>query len=214
MSHPRTFSWALRACALVVGAACAGPVAALTLQGAAFITPSTTVPTCGAICGGFGTNILEIADGNTSNFNGWAGDENQVGTIKLDLLGNFDLTSFSLWNDINVAHEGVGNFRLRFYDAANALLSTSSTFTAPDGQFAAGVYNFATVANVSRVDLDVLTLLTGGACCRIEIREVAFEGQLTAAIPEPATWGLMIGGFGLAGGMLRRRRVEAARATT
>ena len=90
------------------------------------------------------------------------------------------------------------------------LLGTSTTFTAPDGQVAAGVYNFATVANVSRVDLEVLTLLTGGVCCRIEIREVAFQGQNTAAIPEPGTWGLLLGGFGLAGAMLRRRRAQPA----
>jgi hypothetical protein len=32
----------------------------------------------------------------------------------------------------------------------------------------------------------------------------------STAIPEPATWALMIGGFGLAGAALRRRRVAAA----
>ena len=30
------------------------------------------------------------------------------------------------------------------------------------------------------------------------------------AVPEPTTWALMIGGFGIAGGMLRRRRSIAA----
>jgi hypothetical protein len=33
---------------------------------------------------------------------------------------------------------------------------------------------------------------------------------LTAGVPEPATWALMIGGFGLAGAALRRRRAIAA----
>jgi hypothetical protein len=32
----------------------------------------------------------------------------------------------------------------------------------------------------------------------------------TAAVPEPATWAMMITGFGLAGSMLRRRRMVAA----
>ncbi len=41
------------------------------------------------------------------------------------------------------------------------------------------------------------------------------RGQVTvninsAVVPEPASWALMIGGFGLAGAMLRRRRVSAA----
>jgi hypothetical protein len=34
----------------------------------------------------------------------------------------------------------------------------------------------------------------------------------TAAVPEPAAWGMMIGGFGLAGGALRRRKVALVRA--
>ena len=34
----------------------------------------------------------------------------------------------------------------------------------------------------------------------------------SVAVPEPATWALMIGGFGMAGGMLRRRRAIAVAA--
>jgi len=33
---------------------------------------------------------------------------------------------------------------------------------------------------------------------------------LAGGVPEPASWALMIGGFGMAGGMLRRRRTAAA----
>lgn len=38
-----------------------------------------------------------------------------------------------------------------------------------------------------------------------------FDGLAgTLAVPEPAAWALMIGGFGMAGAMLRRRRLAAA----
>ncbi len=180
---------------------------ALTLQGPAYIAPSTSLPTCGGICGPYGKDILQIADGDVSNLNGWAGDENVVGIIKLDLHGNYDLTSFSLWNDINIVREGVGDFRLNFYGPADQLIGTSAIYTAPIGQFAAGVYSFASVHNVSRVDLDVLTLLTGGSCCRIEIREVAFEGDVVV-VPEPSTWALTALGLGALGLMSRRRRSQ------
>ena len=38
------------------------------------------------------------------------------------------------------------------------------------------------------------------------------NGAISAAVPEPATWALMIGGFGLAGASLRRRRLAVAKA--
>jgi hypothetical protein len=41
--------------------------------------------------------------------------------------------------------------------------------------------------------------------------DIAF-GTLRPGVPEPATWALMIGGFGLAGAALRRRRALAAAA--
>lgn len=39
------------------------------------------------------------------------------------------------------------------------------------------------------------------------VRGIAFAPTVMAAIPEPATWSMMIGGFGLVGGVMRRRRV-------
>jgi hypothetical protein len=172
---------------------------AALIQGPASIHATTSMATCGAFCSNVGTDINQIADGDTSNFNGWAGANNLVGTIQLDLLGSFDLTSFSLWNDINVLREGVGDFQLHYYDAADQLIGDSAIFTAPISQFAAGVYNLGLVQNVSRVDLEVKTLLTGGVCCRIEIREVAFNGEPAGTgntVPEPT--GALLAGLGLA----------------
>ena len=38
------------------------------------------------------------------------------------------------------------------------------------------------------------------------VGEVTFDGSVTAGVPEPASWALMIAGFGMVGGALRSRR--------
>jgi hypothetical protein len=43
-----------------------------------------------------------------------------------------------------------------------------------------------------------------------EIDSIRLTYQLTTVVPEPATWATMIGGFGLAGAALRRRRAVLA----
>ena len=40
--------------------------------------------------------------------------------------------------------------------------------------------------------------------------ETFFSTTISGAVPEPASWALMIGGFGLAGAVLRRRRAAVA----
>jgi hypothetical protein len=168
---------------------------AAPIQGPTYIQASTSLP----VYFGWPHSINEIADGISADFNGWAGASGLVGTIQLDLLGTFDLTSFSLWNDLNILREGVGDFVLHYYDAADQHIGDSARFTAPVSQFAAGVYELGQVQGVSRVDLEVLSLLTGGVCCRIEIREVAFNGQASTGggtVPEPS--GALLAGLGLA----------------
>ncbi len=172
--------------ACLLGGAASANAAPITLHGSAYILPSTSLLPCGLTCSGLGTNLLEIADDDTSNANGWAGENGATGIIRLDLLGgSYDIDSFSLWNDIIINHEGVGDFKLHFYDPSDQLIGSSAVYTALDGQQAAGVYSFAAVQNVARVDLEVLTLLATGNCCRIEIREVAFT-----AVPEPSWLGM------------------------
>lgn len=180
------FPTALALSAALAAGWVATPAQAALIQGPAFISASTTLPAYS----GWPHNISEIADGISADFNGWAGGNGLLGAIKLDLLGTFDLSGFSLWNDINILREGVGDFQLHFFDANDTLVSTSARYTAPISQFAAGVYNFGPVQNVSRVDLEVLSLLTGGVCCRIEIREVAFNGEASGVVqgvPEPTS---------------------------
>ena len=65
-------------------AACAGRDAALTLRGPTFMTPSTTISTCGAICGGFAKNILEIATREVA-FEGQTAVVPEPGTDRADI---------------------------------------------------------------------------------------------------------------------------------
>jgi len=118
------------------------------------------------------------------------------------------LASFVLWNDVNVSAEGINNFSLRFHDAADALIATAPVLTGPVGQLAPQTYTFASVVTgVSKVNLDVLSSNIG-VVEHIEIREVAFNGIPTLAVPEPSTWAMLVAGLGLLGFAARRRNVR------
>lgn len=43
------------------------------------------------------------------------------------------------------------------------------------------------------------------ADARIDLDNLRFNTAPATAVPEPASWALMIGGFGIAGGAMRRR---------
>lgn len=56
---------------------------------------------------------------------------------------------------------------------------------------------------------DGIRIQFGPESYNVGIDNIAFTVTPTGAVPEPATWALMIGGFGAAGAMLRRRRTPA-----
>ena len=155
--------------ALLLGLALAAAPAGAMITGPGQITASTTIPSWG------GFTIDQICDGILvvpGWYNGFAVDPGLIGTIHLEFPTPQALGDFVLWNDVNVASEGISQFRLDFFDAAGAPLGSSPVFVGPIGQVAPAVYPFATVENVKRVDLVVLTL---NPSPRLEIREVAFN---------------------------------------
>jgi hypothetical protein len=140
-----------------------------TIMGPGQITASTTVPSQG------GFTIDQICDGLLTApgwYNGFAVNPGIIGTIRLDLTTPQALGDFVLWNDVNVSAEGISQFRLDFFDAANLPLGSTPVLTGPIGQTAPSIYPFPVVENVKRVDLVVLTL---NPSPRLEIREVAFN---------------------------------------
>lgn len=193
---------ALRAAvaALAVSAGFATSANAALIMGPSQISASASLPLYAPAF-----PVSALADGITAEnnaLNGYAASVNQ-GVITLDLIGIFDLESFVLWNDVNVLAEGIKDFKLRFYDDADALIGTSETFVGPQGQLLPETYVFATpFRGVSKVELDVLSAHVG-VVNHIEIREVAFNSA--PPIPEPSTWAMLTGGLGLLAAGLRRR---------
>jgi hypothetical protein len=176
------------------------PIATIaqTFIGGSDIVPSTSLPATSPF------SIDQIADGIGLNsdpypWNGFVSGAT-AGTITLDLVGNFDLASFVLANDINVAAEGIKDFRLDFFDASDVFITSSGIFVGPLGQVAAQSYNFDTVNNVSRVDLVILNC-NPDTWNQIEIREVGFGTP--PAVPEPSS--ALLGTIGIFGLLLRKR---------
>ena len=94
------------------------------------------------------------------------------------------------------------------YVSAGGHTDTLATFN--DGHFGGGYamlwntasFSFVGDGNAATVRLGAITPGNAG---------VFFDNvSVSGAVPEPASWALMIGGFGMAGAMLRRRRALVA----
>jgi hypothetical protein len=203
----------IQGCFCLAVALNAGAAQAFSLISESQIIPSTNLPSVGSF------PINQIADGITKDglfptfpgsFNGFV-SPTATGIITLDLVGEFNLSSFILWNDINVFQEGIKDFRLNFFTSSNSLIPVnfSTNFTAPITQVEAEEYVFGEVVpGVSRVDLVVLSSQQSSGINRIEIREVAFTGDPVASVPEPLTVFGSILGLGILGAVKQKRKQQ------
>lgn len=178
-----------------------GVTTASTVSGA---TIFVTGPGNFAGIGVLGSNALG------SSFNGLVSDISHAPDYSGSTLRGFDLSFAAA-----VTHFGVNVFgwglpwidhRFTLYDASNAVLG-SYTFAAsglsvgdssPNG-FAGFISDGATI---SRVRVTASSL----AQDFVAFDNITFVSAPTlSAVPEPAAWALMLGGFGLVGAAMRRR---------
>lgn len=181
--------------------------AALALAGGAraatFIDPWTT-STSGAISVTIGDDGLDVAGGSTSSVNGDSMHSYNSAT------GNFTDT-FNFFLPTGFA--GASAITTLSGQAVNDLNFSSITFNSVAGTTATGGgVSTAHVAlqPVAAGGSQELVISGSGGPAATFGGTVSFVLRPTSAIPEPATWGLMIVGFGGIGGLLRRRRAPLA----
>ena len=181
----------------------AASLAASLLAGSAataatFIQPWTTSPT-GAISVTIGNNGLDIAGGSTSAVNGNSTHAYNGATGMFEDTFDFFLpTGFAGASAITTL-SGAGT---------NDLLFTGITFNSATGSTATGGG-----VSTAHVGLQPITL---GGTQHLVIRgtggpDATYGGTATfilraAAVPEPASWALMMVGFGGLGAVMRAKR--------
>jgi len=148
----------------------------------------------------FGDTSFQSVDGpaaHSGDFGAHFGNRSAGGVLQQSLSLTVGATySISFW----LLAQGTGTFQLFLGDN---LLFTAGGLSFPYSQVA-GTF----VAPEADTDLRFSFSNTNGY---FELDDVSLTFVSGPAIPEPASWAMMIGGFALAGGALRQRRKVAVR---
>ena len=214
---------ALAACAVVL------PASAVSAQ--AIFSPTAAVITLGGP--GFGSindtfnhnGLLTNFTSDVTNFNTYiagnpkhslvfAGNEwfsndgSNAATVIYDLGSSRSFDRFALWNE---DFAGVGSVQLSI-SSDNVTFTPFTSFNPVDTpnntDYGPQVFSFGTQTGryVRFAATNCPQQPAGFNSCAIG--EVAFRAA-GPAVPEPATWALMLAGFGLAGAAIRGRRANA-----
>jgi hypothetical protein len=96
----------------------------------------------------------------------------------------------------------LGSLTLSVYDSGMTLLATAVN-GAP-----VGVYG-RTTFSIVRPSADIAYFRISGADT-YGVNQIVLDGVIGGAVPEPATWAMMIGGLALVGASMRRRRTAVS----
>ena len=149
--------------------------------------------------GPFSDQGLTFSSSDPTFFYVWGGDSpNSNGTN--NLIQGFD-------GQVTITRTGGGVFDLKNLDLAISWYSDLTNDQVLVNGNPLAITNTLTnyALNLTGVSSVTISALQSGSGYWT-LDNVAFTG---GAVPEPATWALMIGGFGLAGATLRRRRMVA-----
>ena len=151
-----------------------------------------------------------------TNFNNWSGGAIPVESVTGSFGINWNPTTraFSLASltlEIAGARYDVTNSNIQLVNTSNSRLPNFLIGGNANGSSMGGGTNDFMLAYISAtrsiMDFSYTTAGTRGSYITTSVQMLPF-GPITsgpAAVPEPATWAMMIGGFGLVGGAMRRR---------
>jgi hypothetical protein len=121
--------------------------------------------------------------------------------------GSNNISSFGVFNQTTKQHDGYGS---RATDVSFKLTNKSGTWASEGAVLALNADNEFVAAHIAVCDLSKdSTCKDGGTFTGFASGGVE-KTTKGGGVPEPASWALMISGFGLTGAMLRLRRRRAA----
>ncbi len=172
----------------------------------------------GVVATPYGTGFVDLdgsaGDGGYLRTDYFAFQQGDVVTLTFDYAGNHQGTFDSLL----FGFKSTGLFTFKDVTIQNgATKNTSSAFIG--STFGTSVNNLSPAAPWTHVSFSFTAGGAGSLSAYVGTSSADTKGPLVdnfnlsvspaGAVPEPATWALMIGGFGGAGAMLRRRRRTA-----
>lgn len=174
--------------------------AALLGAGAA---SAALVPVTVSATGTYNGNLAVLKDGvvpaNGSQFN----TPDKVSfTNAGQVVFRFDFGADAMIESLLATVDNNDNYLFRLFDGDDALVRSVSIL-GNEGTVGFGVETFTRAFAPTTARYALVTASNGDN--QYSVGEVQFTGTVQNAVPEPASWALMIAGFGLAGTAMRRR---------
>lgn len=180
----------------VVGFDAADPtIGALTINGVSYLRPNPV----GSESGSFGAyELYNNFNSAQDSINIFTASQGSTGTVATDYL--FRRADFS------GALSTLTN--LSMITSLNLSSLPGFSYTAAGTNFAGGSF---LVAEVQYRNNRLIRDTKAKGTFAIDLFTVSLVGNSVPAVPEPATWGMMVLGFGIVGSAMRRRRFAIAR---
>ena len=120
------------------------------------------------------------------------------------------LEFLSLGKCNNCYNTNAVSFTVSLYNSVNTLLTSQTIAASPTLSLLTFNTNNVSKTTITFIGGDTSLYNDGRLTTWYNIKDVTYGDAVAAAVPEPAAWMLMIGGFGLVGAASRRRRVALA----